>query len=105
MSNLSQFTLNDLAKYIAEEEEEVTPADVSSAENVADAPVQSDDTIEITFGDLKDEVQGRVKDLLMKEMNATDEFSEKNLQTKLDAYSIFQGTVKEFKNILGVENK
>lgn len=92
--------LNDLQKYITEEE--VTPVD---DENVADAPVQTDDTIEINFGDLKDEVQSRVKDLLMKEMNATDEFSEKNLQTKLDAYSIFQGTVKEFKNILGVENK
>lgn len=92
--------LNDLQKYITEEE--VTPAD---DENVADAPVQTDDTIEINFGDLKDEVQSRVKDLLMKEMNATDEFSEKNLQTKLDVYSIFQGTVKEFKNILGVENK
>lgn len=95
--------LSDIEKIIAEAE--VTPDDVTNAENVGDAPVETDDTIEITLGDLKEEVYSKVKELIMKEMNATDEFSEKNVESKLQVYSVFRGSVKEFINTLGIENK
>lgn len=95
--------LDEINKYIIEAED--NPVAASDVENVADAPVKTDDTIEIGFSDLKEEVQKNVKDLLMKEMNATDEFSLKNVESKLNTYSIFHGSVKQFKNQLGLENK
>ena len=97
--------LNELEKFIVEAEEEATPSTSADTENVGDAPVETDDTIDINFSDLKEEVQEQVKDLLMKELNATDEFSMNNIESKLTAYSIFRGTVKEFKTTLGIDNK
>jgi hypothetical protein len=95
------FELNDLDRLIEAEVATPVPAEET---NIGDAPVESDEILKIIFGDLSDSKKYEIENKLLKNMKATDEISRTNLIKTLNENPIFDGTVEEFRNLIGVEN-
>jgi predicted DNA-binding ArsR family transcriptional regulator len=88
--------LEDISKIIE--------ADVPVDSNVGDAPIEEDLVVIIKFSDLSDAKKVEIEDELMKNMKATDAISKSNLIRTLQTNPIFEGSIKSFRILLGIEN-